>query len=324
MSFDSLMSDTNSIRKLGSIAYAARGGAFCSVARLRMLAAGFFVFVVLCGASHAQRRGVIVQEALIQGVELRDLAAGNVQPANTKPMLLKQMRGLIQNELSIVGDICDLAPKQQQSLADLAESEWKAMTNAPIVKRTQENVYGMIDLDGLAERLVRNWLESISSAEQLGKYDEELADRMKWRQKAVVSKLLDTLESKLNLSGVQMGQIEERLNEKWKDRFYRSLEATFDNSALLPEIRPTWISEFLSESQRAALVTRDAQQQRFGVHQGWQDSPSQAMNERFKVGNAVGSEQDVTDTNEKKPSPIDAIIEKARAGDEGAVDAKKP
>ncbi len=324
MSFDSLMSDTNSIRKLGSIAYAARGGAFCSVARLRMLAAGFFVFVVLCGASHAQRRGVIVQEALIQGVELRDLAAGNVQPANTKPMLLKQMRGLIQNELSIVGDICDLAPKQQQSLADLAESEWKAMTNAPIVKRTQENVYGMIDLDGLSERLVRNWLESISSAEQLGKYDEELADRMKWRQKAVVSKLLDTLESKLNLSGVQMGQIEERLNEKWKDRFYRSLEATFDNSALLPEIRPTWISEFLSESQRAALVTRDAQQQRFGVHQGWQDSPSQAMNERFKVGNAVGSEQDVTDTNEKKPSPIDAIIEKARAGDEGAVDAKKP
>jgi len=265
---------------------------------------------------------VRVQDVLIQGDEMVDLVAG-AQPANTKAMLLKQMRGLIQNELSIVADVCGLIPKQQQSLADLAESEWKAKTNASIIKRSQENVYGMIDLDGLAERLVRTWLETVASADQLGKYDEEMVDRMQWRKKAVVSKMLDTLEAKLNLSGIQMKQIDAKLNEVWKDRFYRSLEATFDNPTLLPDIRPTWISEFLSESQRAALVTRDSQPQRF--IQGVLDSPSQALDVPFKVGNTFSSElKESEESNDQKKSPIDAIREKAKVDDEGVIDAKKP
>lgn len=317
------MSIANSHRMLGAMACVCCN-AFSFLLGRRLIHASLAAFLFLSGVSHAQRREALVPNVLIQGVEMVDIAGLNAQQGNTKPMLLKQMRGLIQNELTIVGDSCDLTTAQQQSLADLAESEWKAKTNASIIKRTQENVYGMIDLDGLAERLVRTWLESISAPDQIAKYDEELLDRMRWRQKAVVSKLLDTLEAKLNLSGVQMSQIEERLNEKWKDRFYRSLEATFDNSALLPEIRPTWISEFLSEAQKAALVTRDTQQQRFGVQKSWQDSPSKPLNDRFTVGDAVSTEQNEAESSEKKPSQIDEIIEKAKAEEEGAVDAKKP
>ena len=187
--------------------------------------------------------------------------------ANSKTQILKQVRGLIQNELSIIGELCGLNKNQQQRLVDLAESEWKAKTSASVIKGTQENVYGSVDLDGLAERVVRTWLEATATVEQLGVYDAELADRMKWRQKALVSKILDTLEAKLNLSGIQMEQIEIILNEKWKDRWYRSLESTFDNSAILPEIRPSWITELLTDAQKAALVTRDPQT-RFGMHQG--------------------------------------------------------
>lgn len=298
------------------------------VVSLQKIAMGVLLFVAMPLPSFAQRiefRNVVpdafIQDVLIQDGEQLD---GQPNPANTKPLLVKQMRGLIQNELSIIGDLCELTPAQQQSLADLAESEWKAKTNASIIKRTQENVYGMVDLDGLAERLVRNWLESIANPDQVAKYDDELADRMRWRQKAVVSKLLDTLESKLNLSGVQMEQIEAVLNEKWKDRFYRSLEATFDNASLLPEIRPTWISGLLSEAQRAALVTREGQQQRFGVQQGWQDSPSLAVTERFKVGSAISMEPKEAEPKDKKPSPVDAILEKAKAEDERTNDVKKP
>ena len=246
----------------------------------------------------------------------------NVQQVNSKPQLQKQMKGLIQNELTIIGEICGLELKQQQALADLAEAEWKPKTNASIVKRTQEHVYGTIDLDGLAERIVRLWLESVANKEQLEKYDLELADRMKWRQKAVISKVLDTLESKLNLSGVQMERIEVILNEKWKDRWYRSLEATFDNASLLPEIRPTWIAPVLSESQRAALSTRE-QQQRFGTMQVSADSPSLELEERFRVGAAVSG--DPLDGEPKdKLKQEDKEIEDPKAVPEGAIDEKKP
>jgi hypothetical protein len=288
---------------------------------VQFLFAGISISALLSSPADAQKVQVMVQDVLIQGAQDLDLIGG-AQPVNTKAGLQKQMRGLIQNELSIVGDLCDLEPNKQLLLANLAESEWTAKTNQSILKRTQENVYGMIDLDGLAERLVRNWLESIATAEQLGRYDEELADRMLWRQKAVVSKLLDTLEVKLNLSGVQMRQIEVRLKEKWKDRFYHSLEATFDNTTLLPEIRPTWIAEFLSESQRSAFVTSNAQPQKF--IQAWHDSPSISLDERFKVGNVVSTEPNGTETSGKKPSPAEAVLKKAKAEDESVIDVKKP
>lgn len=258
---------------------------------------------------------LLADDLAVPGVAIRQV--------NSKPQLLKQMRGLIQNELTVIGDICGLELKQQQALADLAESEWKPKTNSSISKRTQEHVYGTIDLDGLAERIVRLWLESVSMKEQLEKYDLELADRMKWRQKAVISKVLDTLQAKLNLSGVQMDQIEVILNEKWKDRWYRSLEATFDNASLLPEIRPSWITPVLSESQRAALSTRD-QQQRFGAQQASADSPSLPLEERFRVGAAVSADSLDVEPVKDNSKPVDIEIEKPKADQEGASDEKKP
>ena len=271
-----------------------------------------------------------VRDVLIQDVEVLGLRPGfAAQPANAKPQLLKQMRGLIQNELSIVSELCDLDQKQQQTLVDLAESEWKVKTNTSIIKRVQEQVYGTIDLDGLAERVVRSWVGAVVNADQLDKYDRELADRMTWRRNAVVSKILDLLEAKLNLSGIQMVQIEEVLHEKWKDRFYHSLEATFDNASLLPDIRPSWIAPLLSESQRAAFVTQNPQTT-FGTVPVLQNSPSLAVENRFLVGNTTSSDSIEVEPVSKKASEkdfskvIEGILKKAKAEGEGAADAEKP
>ncbi len=249
---------------------------------------------------------------------------------NSKPQVLRQVRGLIQNELSIICDLCGLDQNQQQTLVDLAENEWKVKTNASVIKSTQENVYGSIDLDGLCERVVRTWLEAVATTDQLRKYDEELADRMRWRQKALVSRVLDSLEAKLNLSGIQLEQIEAILNEKWKDRWYRSLEATFDNSTLLPDIRTSWISPFLSDAQKAALVTRDPQT-RFGTQLGSLDFPSIAIETRFTVGSTKSSDSIELEPVANKASKtddeknIDEILRKAKAEDEErAVNAKSP
>ena len=255
------------------------------------------------GASTEAFQGAIRAQDLLVDPEMVGIFPGFQGPlANSKSQLLKQMRGLIQNELSIIGELCRLDKNQQQRLVDLAEGDWKAKTNASVIKSTQENVYGTVDLDGLAERVVRTWLEATATVEQLGVYDAELADRMKWRQKALVSKILDTLEAKLNLSGIQMEQIEAILNEKWKDRWYRSLEATFDNTAILPEIRPSWITDLLTDAQKAALVTRDPQT-RFGSFQGSLSFPLLAMDKRYTVGATTSSDSIELEgsVNAKKP-----------------------
>jgi hypothetical protein len=285
--------------------------------RLGFAALGIVAFGLsntLFAQKQEQAEPVVVDFVLADDVAVPEmglvLRGVNIQQVNSKPQVQKQMRGLIQNELTIIADICGLERKQQQALADLAESEWKSKTSASISKRTQEHSIGTVDLDSLAERIVRQWLESVATKEQLEKYDLELADRMKWRQKAVISKILDTLEAKLNLSGVQMNQIEAILVEKWKDRWYRSLEATFDNASLLPEIRPSWLTPVLSASQQAALVTRD-QQQRFGAPQS-ADSPSLALEVRFRVGDAVSSESLDIEPAKGDSKKIEEEIEKLK------------
>jgi len=217
-------------------------------------------------------------------------AKGQADEVNkAKGQVFKMMRGIIQNELALAGSTSELDVKQTQLLVDLAENDWKSKTTASVIKCTQQHVYGTIDLDSLAERVVRGWLATIASPDQLARYDLELADRMRYKKKALICKLLETLEKKLNLSSSQMTQIEVVLNTKWNDRWYRSLEATFNNSSLLPEIRPAWISSILFEAQRAALVTRDIHPS-FGAQQISHDSPSMDLEERFQIREIASSD----------------------------------
>ena len=206
----------------------------------------------------------------------------------SKRQLFMLMRGLIQNELSVVDSVCQLDDKQRQAIVDLAEQEWNVKTSASVLKCLQQHVFGTIDLDSLAERTVRSWLVTCASTESVANYDQELADRMEYRKHALISVMLDSLVAKLNLSSAQMEQIEAILDEKWRDRWFRSLEATFSNVSLFPEIRPSWISSILTDAQQAAVVTRESQQF-FGSHQVTQDSPSLALDARFVIGSIASS-----------------------------------
>jgi len=264
---------------------------------------------VLAGVAIAQREMPnvdLIQDQVVLGLP------GNrgLDDAAAKKMLFTQMRGLLQNELTVVSGVCDLSPEQRQSLADVAEMEWKAKTNASVSKRTQQHVYGMIDLDGLAERSVHGWLEAVGNQAHLAKYDEELADRMKWRKQAVISRMLDVLSTKLNLSGIQMQQIEAVLEEKWKDRWYRSIEGTFDNGAIQPDIRPSWISPFLSEAQRAASATREVQTV-FERTATRPDLPAQSLEERFTVGDATSARTIELGLEPRKSISVEEVIKRA-------------
>lgn len=241
-----------------------------------------------------QIKGVEVNAANVQVLKDFPVQWAVVGPAfpleaeQSKRQLFMLMRGLIQNELSIVDSVCELNDKQRQALADLAEQEWTVKTSASILKCLQQHVFGTIDLDSLAERTVRSWLVTCSSPEVVANYDRELADRMEYRKHALISAMLDMLVAKLNLSSTQMEQIEAILDEKWRDRWFRSLDATFNNASLLPDIRPTWISSILTDAQQAALVTRETRQY-FASYHVLQDSPSLPLDTRFVLGSIASS-----------------------------------
>jgi hypothetical protein len=148
-------------------------------------------------------------------------------------------------------------------------------------------MFGIVDLDTLAERLVKGWLQSSAPPEQLAEYDKELASRMQYRKQALISRVLDVLEPKLQLTSSQMQRIEEVLNREWRDRWYRSMEATFTNTALHPEIR--WIESILTDSQQAALASRENQAM-FASFRVSTDSPNVTLETRLVIGTVLSSE----------------------------------
>ena len=223
---------------------------------------------------------------------LEDVAQADPNVLNQdklKVSLLQLMRGLIQNELNVVDAVCELTTEQKQMLVDSAERDWQVKSSASISKCTQQQMFGIVDLDTLAERLVKGWLQSSAPPEQLAEYDKELASRMQYRKQALISRVLDVLEPKLQLTSSQMQRIEEVLNREWRDRWYRSMEATFTNTALHPEIRLRWIESILTDSQQAALASRENQAM-FASFRVSADSPSVTLDTRLVIGTVLSSE----------------------------------
>ena len=223
---------------------------------------------------------------------LEDVAQADPNVLNQdklKVSLLQLMRGLIQNELNVVDAVCELTTEQKQMLVDSAERDWQVKSSASISKCTQQQMFGIVDLDTLAERLVKGWLQSSAPPEQLAEYDKELASRMQYRKQALISRVLDVLEPKLQLTSSQMQRIEEVLNREWRDRWYRSMEATFTNTALHPEIRLRWIESILTDSQQAALASRENQAM-FASFRVSADSPSVTLETRLVIGTVLSSE----------------------------------
>lgn len=251
-----------------------------------------------------ERRGGVVAPLQLNVMPAMPLApANNVQMENNRVQVYKFMRGLIQNELSVIDQLCGLERDQKQQLVDLAEDQWKDKTKPSLDKCIQQHLWGNIDLDGLAERLARGWLATAARREQLELYDSELADRMLYRKQALLSRWLDTQQTKLNLSSKQMQEIERVLNDNWRDRWFRSLEATFSNNSLLPDIKTVWISTILTDAQNAALVARDTQ----AVYRSFflsADCPVMELTERYAMGDCRSSEKiAVVPSNERgKPA----------------------
>ncbi len=239
------------------------------------------------------------QEEAMRAAPIRMLPAQ--PPLNPKETVNRQVRGLFQNELTVIHSVCSPNADQSQKLVDMVEEQWHLKSRREIAKRLQPHVYGTVDLDGLVERTMQTWVSELLTREQASSYDAELADRMAFRRRALIAKMLVWLQTKLQLSADQMDKVQEVLESKWKDRWFRSIEATFDNETLLPELNRSWLDTILTEAQRNALAIRVPQSRIAAVSQEY---PSLDLKTRFSIGGIESSSQVKLDLVDDKSSPV--------------------
>jgi len=223
------------------------------------------------------------------------------QPAlNPKDAVYCQVRGLFQNELTVIDTVCSPDAVQSQTLVDTVEEQWQLKSRREVAKRFAPHVYGTVDLDGLVERTMQTWVSELLTKEQASLYDAELSDRMTYRRQALISKMLIWLQQKLQLSADQMDKVQEVLEAKWKDRWFRSIEATFDNESLFPEVNPSWLDTILTYAQRNALAIRVPQSRIAAVSQEY---PSLDLKVRFSIGGIESRAQVKLDLEDDKTKP---------------------
>jgi hypothetical protein len=143
-------------------------------------------------------------------------------------------------------------------------------------------------------------VSELLTKEQASFYDAELSDRMTYRRQALISKMLIWLQQKLQLSADQMDKVQEVLETKWKDRWFRSIEATFDNESLFPEVNPSWLDTILTYAQRNALAIRVPQSRIAAVSQEY---PSLDLKVRFSIGGIESRAQVKLDLEDDKTKP---------------------
>jgi hypothetical protein len=267
----------------------------------RLVLSLFSMWVTECAV-----RGVFAQEvgAFAQAEAARHAAVRVLlgqPPLDPKEAVHRQVRGLFQNELTVIHSVCSPNAAQSQKLVDTVEEQWQLKSRREIAKRLQPHVYGTVDLDGLVERTMQTWVSELLTKEQSSRYDAELADRMTFRRRALISKMLVWLQLKLQLSADQMDKVKEVLEAKWKDRWFRSIEATFDNETLLPELNRSWLDTILTDAQRNALAIRVPQARIAAVSQEY---PSLDLKTRFSIGGIESSPQVKLDLEDDKAPPV--------------------
>jgi hypothetical protein len=228
-----------------------------------------------------------------------------IQPAPEDLVTHQQhVRGLIQNELDLIATVVKPNDTQAQTLADLAESQWEATSLREVTRRVQQHVHGSIDFDGLVERSVVAWCKDLLTEEQLALYQTELEDRQQLRKEALIARMLTWLQNKLSLSAGQTEQVEKVLRERWKDRWYRSIEATFANETLLPEINQKWLEDILTPAQKNAMVVRSPTERNLVLPDVFPELP---LSKRFSVGS---KESNPSIPLKAKQAPVGPAVKK--------------
>ena len=210
------------------------------------------------------------------------------------------LRGFIQNEFNLIERICQPTKESAQQLVDLAEREWRnRLSNAIRAFANSQDQRLAIGFETGFERLVAIWVRDTLPEEQRILWQKELDTRLAYRKKIVIGRMVARTDRTYGLTALQIMQIDQILQEKWKDTWWGIYR-----TGTLPDAKFAWISGVLSESQRTLGTDRltAASPTEMG---GFIDVPSLALNLRFTLGDISSSSEIPLATEKNKDTSKD-------------------
>jgi hypothetical protein len=282
-----------------------------SVERCGQLAAMFAFMVVTGGLSSGQEVQLAMPAQVIEIQALQAPAAairiaGAVNDGSRSEKVQRWIRGFIQSELNRVETVCRPTPEQEQKLVDIAESTWKSrLASAIRAYAESENQRVPADFESRTERLVQTWLNDVLSEEQRELWGKEMENRIAFRRRLVIGRMVSDTERKLGLTHSQMLEIAEILQERWRDSWW-----SMYRSGTLPETKFSWISRVLSDAQRTVGNDRSSQMMEHFIGGGTVDMPTLDLKTRFQMGSVTSSSDIPLQVPDSTPTPknIEGVI----------------
>jgi hypothetical protein len=103
--------------------------------------------------------------------------------------------------------------------------------------------------------------------EQRTAYDNEMALRKAYRQRAAIENVVALIDERLVLTIDQRQKLTESLNKNWQASWVQSIEMLINNNQYLPSIPDQFVVSALNDTQKK--VWRAAQKQNFMVWGGF-------------------------------------------------------
>jgi hypothetical protein len=194
--------------------------------------------------------------------------------ANIEKQFIPQFKPLLTAELSFIHRVCDLNLEQRKKIhaasdkcLQAAVRKYAVTQNMMMrgglgrVQRTSQDPTVLLHL-ALAEVLNKTL-----QPEQRTAYDNEMALRKAYRQRAAIENVVALIDERLVLTIDQRQKLTESLNKNWQASWVQSIEMLINNNQYLPSIPDQFVVSALNDTQKK--VWRAAQKQNFMVWGGF-------------------------------------------------------
>lgn len=184
-------------------------------------------------------------------------AAVQANEAEVDPMVaqwLQQFRPLLRGELIFIRQVCDLPPEVRPKVK--AAGEEALLSAAKTFAKFQNNRRGAGTNPPQIRKLIHEGLtrqlQEVLSAEQMAKYNAEVAARTEQHKRTVILSVVSRLDGTLFLTAQQREKITDILSSKWEDKWESWLGLNQYGDMYFPQIPDACLLPCLNEEQKDA------------------------------------------------------------------------
>ncbi len=230
-----------------------------AVETLEALGKVFDVFGAALGGRPINDEAALAVEAAVVGQVLVDVQVADAVAAAGDPFeqqFRQQFGPLAKTELNFVRAVCQPNAEQSKKIKAASDVGMKTTVKkfAEVQKKMQQGMRAgeqpqWPDPRKLMSEVLLKTVKETMSADQVKRYEAELAKREAARKRAALLNLVAKLDKDLVLTEAQRGKLTEALNSNWKDAWCQQLEVFMYGDSYMPVLPDAQVLPVLTEKQ---------------------------------------------------------------------------